>query len=110
MGTIFTRRFEADRIGSQVPIKLMHLEGLYELFVSKFAYSSLDISVHLFEVQFAMKLTYRTLPFDDDELIRGADAYPEKSFRLRPNDVRIPPNNKEIKTIADAAEILGILL
>lgn len=36
MGTDFTRRFEADRIGSQVPIKLMHLEGLYELFISKF--------------------------------------------------------------------------
>lgn len=36
MGTVFTRRFEADRIGSQVPIKLMHLEGLYELFISKF--------------------------------------------------------------------------
>lgn len=36
MGTVFTRRFEADRIGSQVPVKLMHLEGLYELFVSKF--------------------------------------------------------------------------
>ena len=35
-GTVFTRRFEADRIGSQVPVKLMHLEGLYELFVSKF--------------------------------------------------------------------------
>ncbi|RID41264.1 hypothetical protein BRARA_J01237 [Brassica rapa] len=32
MGTVFTRRFEADRIGSQVPVKLMHLEGLYELF------------------------------------------------------------------------------
>lgn len=36
MGTVFTRRFEADHIGSQVPVKLMHLEGLYELFVSKF--------------------------------------------------------------------------
>jgi Rab3 GTPase-activating protein catalytic subunit len=36
MGTVFTRRFEADRVGSQVPVKLMHLEGLYELFVSKF--------------------------------------------------------------------------
>ena len=36
MGTVFTRRFEADLIGSQVPMKLMHLEGLYELFVSKF--------------------------------------------------------------------------
>lgn len=36
MGTIFTRRFDADRIRSQVPIKLMHLEGLYQLFSSKF--------------------------------------------------------------------------
>ena len=36
MGTVFTRRFEADRIGSQVPVRLMHLEGLYELFLSKF--------------------------------------------------------------------------
>lgn len=46
MGTVFTRRFEADRIGSQVPIKLMHLEGLYELFVSKFV-SSLFLSLSL---------------------------------------------------------------
>ncbi|KAK7387265.1 hypothetical protein VNO78_27923 [Psophocarpus tetragonolobus] len=68
MGTIFTRRFEADRIGSQVPIKLMHLEGLYELFVSKFAYSTLDLSVHNFKVRFAMKLTFRTLPYDDDNM------------------------------------------
>ncbi|XP_027337979.1 rab3 GTPase-activating protein catalytic subunit [Abrus precatorius] len=66
MGTVFTRRFEADRIGSQVPVKLMHLEGLYELFVSKFAYSTLDLSVHNFKVRFAMKLTFRTLPYDDD--------------------------------------------
>ncbi|RZC78100.1 hypothetical protein C5167_002304 [Papaver somniferum] len=36
MGTVLTRRFEADHIGSQVPVKLMHLEGLYELFISKF--------------------------------------------------------------------------
>lgn len=41
MGTLFTRRFEADRIGSQVPVKLMHLEGLFELFVSKFVRCSL---------------------------------------------------------------------
>ncbi|CAI9107041.1 OLC1v1006313C1 [Oldenlandia corymbosa var. corymbosa] len=74
MGTIFTRRFEADRIGSQVPIKLMHLEGLYELFVSKFAYSTVDLSMHLFEVHFKMKLTYRTLPTDDDdEVERNAE-------------------------------------
>ncbi|KAF3454875.1 hypothetical protein FNV43_RR05323 [Rhamnella rubrinervis] len=75
MGTVFTRRFEADHIGSQVPVKLMHLEGLYELFVSKFAYSALDISVHIFKVHFTMKLTYRTLPYDDDnEDVERADA------------------------------------
>ncbi|KAM7496412.1 hypothetical protein LguiA_020826 [Lonicera macranthoides] len=67
MGTVFTRRFEADRIGSQVPLKLMHLEGLYELFVSKFAFSTLDISMHHFKVHFTMKLTYKTLPYDDDD-------------------------------------------
>ncbi|KAK6935694.1 Rab3GAP catalytic subunit, conserved domain [Dillenia turbinata] len=38
IGTIFTRRFEADCIGSQVPVKLVHLEGLYELFVLKFLF------------------------------------------------------------------------
>ncbi|KAK8515791.1 hypothetical protein V6N12_075812 [Hibiscus sabdariffa] len=75
MGTVFTRRFEADRIGSQVPIKFMHLEGLYELFVSKFAYSALDHPVHLFKVRLIMKLTYRTLPNDDeDDGIQDADA------------------------------------
>ncbi|GMI84043.1 hypothetical protein like AT5G58510 [Hibiscus trionum] len=75
MGTVFTRRFEADRIGSQVPIKFMHLEGLYELFVSKFAYSTLDHPVHLFKVHLIMKLTYRTLPNDDeDDGIQDADA------------------------------------
>ncbi|GAB2274265.1 hypothetical protein Dimus_009030 [Dionaea muscipula] len=81
-GTVFTRRFEGDRIGSQVPVKLMHLEGLYELFVSKFAFSSLDFSMHLFNVQFTMKLTYRTLPNDDeDDYMQGSDA--EKSeFRV----------------------------
>ncbi|GMJ08958.1 hypothetical protein like AT5G58510 [Hibiscus trionum] len=76
MGTIFTRRFEADRIGSQVPIKFMHLEGLYELFVSKFAYCTSDHSMHLFKVHLRMKLTYRTLPNDEDNDndIQEADA------------------------------------
>ncbi|GMH07450.1 hypothetical protein Nepgr_009290 [Nepenthes gracilis] len=74
MGTVCTRRFEADRIGSQVPVKLMHLEGLYELFVSKFAFSTLDFSTHLFKVQFTMKLTYKTLPHNDDgDYMLGAD-------------------------------------
>ncbi|XP_038894473.1 rab3 GTPase-activating protein catalytic subunit isoform X2 [Benincasa hispida] len=73
MGTTFTRRFEADRVGTQVPIKLMHLEGLYELFVSKFAYSSADIPTNFFKVHFTMKLTFRILLSDDDD-IRRADA------------------------------------
>ncbi|KAM0044701.1 putative Rab3 GTPase-activating protein catalytic subunit [Helianthus debilis subsp. tardiflorus] len=66
MGTVFTRRFEGDLIATQVPVKLMHLEGLYELFVSKFAFSSSDLSTHFFRVHFTMKLTYKTLPYDDD--------------------------------------------
>ncbi|KAG8380588.1 hypothetical protein BUALT_Bualt06G0031100 [Buddleja alternifolia] len=74
MGTVFTRRFEADRIGSQVPIKLMHLEGLYELFVSKFAYAATDLSMHYFKVHFKMKLTYRTPAYDDEDEMQEADA------------------------------------
>ncbi|KAJ4840509.1 hypothetical protein Tsubulata_000446 [Turnera subulata] len=73
MGTVFTRRFESDRISSQVPVKLMHLEGLYELFVSKFAYSTPDFTMHLFNVHFTMKSTYRTAPYDDDDL-QSSDA------------------------------------
>ncbi|TXG73551.1 hypothetical protein EZV62_002130 [Acer yangbiense] len=89
LGTVFTRRFEADRICSQVPVKLMHLEGLYELFVSKFAYSTLDISMHNFKVRFTMKLTYQTLPYDDDD-IREVDAENIESSEDRGGD----SNNK----------------
>eukprot|EP00268_Persea_americana_P046384 TRINITY_DN4778_c0_g1_i1.p1 TRINITY_DN4778_c0_g1~~TRINITY_DN4778_c0_g1_i1.p1 ORF type:complete len:540 (+),score=57.48 TRINITY_DN4778_c0_g1_i1:3430-5049(+) len=39
-----------------------------------------------------------------------ADAYPDESFQLRRNVVRLPPDNREIRTIAQAAGILGILL
>ncbi|KAJ6859832.1 hypothetical protein NC651_036213 [Populus alba x Populus x berolinensis] len=39
-----------------------------------------------------------------------ADAYPDESFQLRRNVVRLPPDNREIRTISQAAEILGILL
>ncbi|XP_073315050.1 uncharacterized protein [Primulina huaijiensis] len=83
MGTVFTRRFEADRIGSQVPIKLMHLEGLYELFISKFsifpntyrkAYTAVDLSMHNFEVQFKMKLTYRTPISDEEDEVQEFEA------------------------------------
>ncbi|XP_073019709.1 uncharacterized protein [Primulina eburnea] len=74
MGTVFTRRFEADRIGSQVPIKLMHLEGLYELFISKFAYTAVDLSMHHFEVQFKMKLTYRTPVYVEEDEVQEFEA------------------------------------
>ncbi|XP_072997458.1 uncharacterized protein [Typha latifolia] len=74
MGTIFTRRFEADRIGSQVPIRLMHLEGLYELFLSKFVLSSAEILANYFKVHFAMKLTYRTTLYDYDDEIESAES------------------------------------
>jgi Rab3 GTPase-activating protein catalytic subunit len=63
LGTVFTRRFEADRIGSQVPIRLMHLEGLHELFLSKFVLSSTDFPARV-KVIFSMKLTYRTPEYD----------------------------------------------
>ncbi|KAH8484358.1 hypothetical protein H0E87_028712 [Populus deltoides] len=39
-----------------------------------------------------------------------ADAYPDESFQLRRNVVRLPPDNREIRTISQAAAILGILL
>ncbi|KAG5226542.1 jasmonate-induced protein [Salix suchowensis] len=39
-----------------------------------------------------------------------ADANPGESFQLRSNAVRLPPDNREIRTIPEAAEILGILL
>ncbi|XP_015579317.1 rab3 GTPase-activating protein catalytic subunit isoform X2 [Ricinus communis] len=82
MGTVFTRRFEADLIGSQVPVKLMHLEGLYELFVSKFAYTTLDYAMRLFKVHFTMKSTYRTILNDDDDSdIQSPAAEIEESRR-----------------------------
>ncbi|KAI3458892.1 hypothetical protein Pfo_015555 [Paulownia fortunei] len=74
MGTVLTRRFEADCIGSQVPVKLMHLEGLYELFVSKFAYAAVHLSMRHFKVRFKMKLTYRTPIYDDEGEMQEADA------------------------------------
>eukprot|EP00249_Psilotum_nudum_P023025 c28729_g2_i1 orf=404-2848(-) len=53
--------FEADRIGSQVPVKLMHLEGLYELFLSKVGFSAPDSALDFnVNVRFTMRLTYGT--------------------------------------------------
>ncbi|XP_074589506.1 uncharacterized protein LOC141845330 isoform X2 [Curcuma longa] len=79
LGLTFTRRFDADRIGSQVPIRLMHLEGLYELFVSKFALYPVDFSASFFNVQFAMKLTYRTPPYESDDEIDSIDPEDKES-------------------------------
>lgn len=39
-----------------------------------------------------------------------ADANPDEKFLLRPNNIRIPPNNTEIRTTADVVAIMGILL
>lgn len=39
-----------------------------------------------------------------------ADAYPDESFQLGTNVVRLPPDNREIRTIAQVVEIIGILL
>jgi len=52
MGTTFTRRFDADKIGSQVPVRLMHMEGLYELFVTKFV----SIKYHKLSVIFNLNI------------------------------------------------------
>ncbi|KAL3677503.1 hypothetical protein R1sor_027451 [Riccia sorocarpa] len=52
--------YEADRIGSWVPVRLMHLEGLYELFVSKVAFTAPNTAaVPSLRVEFTMRLTYR---------------------------------------------------
>ncbi|PWA34295.1 hypothetical protein CTI12_AA620440 [Artemisia annua] len=88
MGTVFTRRFEGDLIATQVPVKLMHLEGLYELFVSKFAYSSSDLSTHFFRVHFTMKLTYKTLPCDDDVEVLNSESEITESGQDSGGDTR----------------------
>lgn len=57
----YCRSFEADRIGSQVPVKLMHLEGLYELFISKLAFSLPDSAPEYDgKIRSTVRLTYRT--------------------------------------------------
>ncbi|XP_018473051.2 uncharacterized protein LOC108844314 isoform X2 [Raphanus sativus] len=75
LGTVFTRRFEADLIGSQVPVKLMHLEGLYELFVSKFVYSGVDFSMHNFKVHCLMRLKYQTVTSDEEDEESDTDEF-----------------------------------
>ncbi|KAI3993514.1 hypothetical protein MKX01_002527 [Papaver californicum] len=88
MGTVLTRRFEADHIGSQVPVKLMHLEGLYELFISKFAFSSMDLSTSSLNVYFTMKLTYRTPPDYDDIVMQGIDSEMTESEENPESNIR----------------------
>ncbi|XP_024357806.1 uncharacterized protein [Physcomitrium patens] len=67
----YSARFEADRITSWVPVKLMHLMGLYDLFVSKLTFKTAsDLLAPSVSVEFSMRLTYRTPvskpPNDDD--------------------------------------------
>lgn len=70
----YCRSFEADRIGSQVPVKLMHLEGLYDLFITKLAFSLPDSAPEYDgKVRFMMRLTYRT-PMPGFEGVQTEDA------------------------------------
>ncbi|KAG0481142.1 hypothetical protein HPP92_012000 [Vanilla planifolia] len=102
----FTRRFDADRIGSQVPVRLMHLEGLYELFVSKFALTSVDFSTNYFHISSTMRLTYRTPPFDDDDT-EGSSIGKEKKMVLI---LMILRNNGIIVVLGLNGILLRILL
>jgi len=57
----YSARFEADRITSWVPVRFMHLQGLYDLFVSKLAFRTVtDLSAPSVNVEFAMRLIYHT--------------------------------------------------
>jgi Rab3 GTPase-activating protein catalytic subunit len=57
----YSARFEADRITSWVPVRFMHLQGLYDLFVSKLAFRTVtDLSAPSVNVEFTMRLTYHT--------------------------------------------------
>ncbi|KAH7287922.1 hypothetical protein KP509_31G003200 [Ceratopteris richardii] len=70
----YCRSFEADRIGSQVPVKLMHLEGLYDLFISKLAFCSPDSAAEYDgKVSFSVRLTYHT-PMPGFEISSAEDA------------------------------------
>lgn len=80
----YSRSFEADRIGSQVPVKLMHLEGLYDLFITKLAFSLLDFdSNYDGKVRLTMRLIYRT-PMPGFECVQTEDAV-SPSVKAVPN-------------------------
>ncbi|MCO5577157.1 hypothetical protein L7F22_030981 [Adiantum nelumboides] len=69
----YCRSFEADRIYSQVPVKLMHLEGLYELFISKLAFSLPDsVPEYDGKIRSTVRLTYRT-PMPGFEIVLAED-------------------------------------
>lgn len=44
--------------------------------------------MHLFKVHFRMKLTYRTIPYDDDDELQGADVEISKSGENPGGDIR----------------------
>ncbi|MCO5546779.1 hypothetical protein L7F22_000215 [Adiantum nelumboides] len=69
----YCRSFEADRITSQVPVKLMHLEGLYELFISKLAFSLPDSAPEYDgKIRSTVRLAYRT-PMPGFEIVSAED-------------------------------------
>ncbi|KAL2636313.1 hypothetical protein R1flu_007792 [Riccia fluitans] len=67
--------YEADRIGSWVPVRFMHLEGLYELFVSKVAFTAPNTAaVPSLRVEFTMRLTYRAPMIGYDYQSKGGPS------------------------------------
>ncbi|CAK9228800.1 unnamed protein product [Sphagnum troendelagicum] len=56
-----TIRYETNCISTWVPVRFMHLEGLYDLFFSKLAFKTAgSLIVPSIDVDFTMRLTYRT--------------------------------------------------
>eukprot|EP00250_Pteridium_aquilinum_P017952 c23859_g4_i1 orf=95-2845(-) len=83
----YCRSFEADRIGSQVPVKLMHLEGLYELFISKLAFSLPDSAPEYDgKIRSTVRLTYRT---------------PTPGFEIVPTEDALSPSVKPVENFED---------
>ncbi|KAJ7569404.1 hypothetical protein O6H91_01G076600 [Diphasiastrum complanatum] len=88
-GTIssFSTRFDADRLCTQVPVKLMHLEGLYDLFMSKVAFTSHHSSENpSTRFGFTMKLTYGT-PMPGFEYVRDVESGSPKAEQSEDTEV-----------------------
>ncbi|KAL0673270.1 hypothetical protein Bca4012_001251 [Brassica carinata] len=86
MGTVFTRRFEADLIGSQYGYLLtdgletyqalaMTDEKLVYNLVALRVYSGVDFSMRNFKVHFMMRLKYQTFTSDEEDEESDMDEY-----------------------------------